>query len=58
MIVNLKAGKCKSKCIPPERRKESATTGVKKIASHCVNIGILGKKEADVRGKKTEMTPV
>jgi len=42
MIVNLKAGKCKSKCIPPERRIESATTGLKNEGGHGVNIDILG----------------
>jgi hypothetical protein len=42
MIVNLKAGKCKNKCIPPERRIESATTDLKNIGSHSVNIGFLG----------------
>jgi hypothetical protein len=41
MIVNLKAGKCKSKFIPPERRMESATAGLKNIGSHSVNIDIL-----------------
>lgn len=42
MIVKIKAGKCKNKCIPPERRIESATTGMENEKGHGVNIGILG----------------
>jgi hypothetical protein len=45
MIVNLKAGKCKSKFIPPERRMESATTTGRSFdGDHVSNIVLFGIK--------------